>query len=358
MPATAQQTNQFRLWQNALSAIPQKGEQLVEDPPLADEMTLEIPTFHNLPTPLLVEPSISQITEITTNHKGQTPFLNDHQTMVHNIVMHHLHQHLSGENPPQRLMVVHGPGRTGKSTVLNVISDTFDNMRASSLLAKMAMSGVAASMIGGQTLHTWGTLPIRVPQSDNWITHPTKAVDEKRKKNMGNILWLTIDKKSMLTTPLLVHLSQATGIVWTSLHSIDASIPFGGLNIMLLGDFHQFPPVAASKKELYNSSPLNNHCQIGRNLFEQFDIVIKLDKQMRIHDPLWENILQRSCTGDCSKDDIIEIKKLVLGQPECTIPDFSRPPWNEAILITPHNSVRTSWNDAMLTSYCQKTGRI
>ncbi len=126
--------------------------------------------------------------------------------------------------------------------MLNTISQMFHNMGASSLLAKTATSGVAASMIGGQTLHNWAALPVRKPQSDKWLTDPSKAIDKKRKKNIGDALWLTIDKKSMMTTPLLTHLSQATRIVKVHLHGIDASIPFGGLNIILLGDFHQFPP--------------------------------------------------------------------------------------------------------------------
>ena len=113
------------------------------------------------------------------------------------------------------------------------------------MLAKTAMSGVAASIIGGQTLHSWATLPITTPHSEKWLTHPSKEVQACQKKNTGSTLWLTIDEMSMMTTHLLVHLSQATGVVQTGLTGVEASIPFGGLNVILLGDFHQFPPVAS-----------------------------------------------------------------------------------------------------------------
>src|SRR6266702_6001070 len=149
-------------------------------------------------------------------------------------------------------MIVHGQGGTGKSALLNAISSTFDDLHASSLLAKTATSGVAASIIGGQTLHMWGALPLRNPSCEKWLTHPSKEVDARRRRNMGDVLWLTIDENSMLRTPLLTHLSQVTGVVRTGLHTMDLSYPFGGLNIVLIGDFHQFPPIASTKRELYN----------------------------------------------------------------------------------------------------------
>ena len=77
--------------------------------------------------------------------------------------MNHLQDHLLGKNPPQRLLIIHGQGGTGKSALLNAISSTFEELGVSHLLAKMATSGVAASIIKGQTLHSWAALPIFTP---------------------------------------------------------------------------------------------------------------------------------------------------------------------------------------------------
>ena len=63
-----------------------------------------------------------------------------------------------------------------------------------------------------------------------------------RKWNISGALWLTIDEKSVLMTPLLALLSQAASIVRAGLNPVNASTPFSRLNIILLGDFHQFPP--------------------------------------------------------------------------------------------------------------------
>jgi hypothetical protein len=144
--------------------------------------------------------------------------------MVHKIVTAHLQAYLRGENPPQCLMIVHGQGGTGKSALVNAISQTFVELGAPALLAKTAMSGVAASIIGRQTLHSWASLPIITPTTDRWLTHPGKDVEKRQKNNMESVLWLIVDEKSMMTMPLLHYLSQATGIVCSSLMSIEPSI--------------------------------------------------------------------------------------------------------------------------------------
>jgi hypothetical protein len=95
---------------------------------------------------------------------------------------------------------------------------------------------------------------------------------------LTRVLWLTIDEMSMLTTPLLAHLSHVTGPVRAGVGRCDASCPFGALCIILFGDFHQFPPVANFKKELYHPASPDNICAIGKNLSDQFDIVVKLEE--------------------------------------------------------------------------------
>lgn len=136
-----------------------------------------------------------------------TNWLNNRQMMAHHIVANHLRQHLSRENPPQILMVVHGQGGTGKSALLNVISNTFTNENASYLLAKMEMLGVTACVINGQTLHSWASLPVRKAPLDGWVTQPSKEIESQRRNTVGQVLWIIIDEMSMLTMLLLAHLS-------------------------------------------------------------------------------------------------------------------------------------------------------
>ena len=63
----------------------------------------------------------------------------------------------------------------------------------------------------------------------------------------------------------------------------------------------------------------------------------------------------RARIGECSSDDIEEIEKLVLTNPECDIPDFSKALWDQAILVTPRHSVRNLWNEHSIAKHCAKT---
>ncbi|KAJ6497950.1 hypothetical protein C8R47DRAFT_914367, partial [Mycena vitilis] len=80
--------------------------------------------------------------------------LNLEQRRAHDIIENHLLRTLAGQDPPQLLMIVRGEGGTGKTVLLNVITDTFDHHLSQAWLAKTATTGVAASLIAGQTLHS------------------------------------------------------------------------------------------------------------------------------------------------------------------------------------------------------------
>jgi Mrp family chromosome partitioning ATPase len=103
--------------------------------------------------------------------------LNVEQHKTHDIVINHLDAYLEGKNPRQILMIVVGPGGTGKSTVLNAITASFIHRNCAHLLAKTALSGVAASLIGGSTLHLWGGLLVkRLPDGDDWMNRSRKDI--------------------------------------------------------------------------------------------------------------------------------------------------------------------------------------
>jgi hypothetical protein len=201
VPVTVDDLEHFHSWENVLTNL-DKVLDCADDamvPTSASALQLantSVPAFSQT-----VMPSVSQIVHSPLWDVGSC--LNEKQKMVHDIIFSHLCAHLNGENPPQRRLIVRGQGGTGKTELLNAIADTFENAGASNLLVKTAMSGVVAGIIGGQTLHTWAGIPITFQGTNRWVTHPSKEMLLRRKRNMGSVLWLTIDEKSMLTAPLL-----------------------------------------------------------------------------------------------------------------------------------------------------------
>ena len=120
--------------------------------------------------PLLVRPSSMSVSEdlhptLSTRTGGTEQenwfiCLNMEQRCAHDIVVSHINANLAGRSPKQMLMIVIGPGGTGKSMLLNAIIKSFKCSRGHQLLAKTAMSGVAATIIPGTTLHWWGGLSV------------------------------------------------------------------------------------------------------------------------------------------------------------------------------------------------------
>ena len=138
----------------------------------------------------------------------------------------------------------------------------------------------------------------------------------------------------------------------------NASESFGGMDLIDSGDFHQFPPVGNPSAALYCNRPDTDgqHALKGRAIFQEYNNVVILREQMRVTDETWSGILSRLRVGECTKEDMDEVQKLVLTNPRCDIPDFPTAPWCDATLITPRNATKDLWNSAALEGHCRRSG--
>ena len=96
---------------------------------------------------------------------------------------------------------------------------------------------------------------------------------------------------------------------------------------------------------------------LGRKIFEQFSTVVKLNKQIRVKDGVWQNIMQHIRYGNCRQEHIDAIRKLIITNPDCPHTDFETSPWKDAKLVTPRHAVRNQWNSAAIKKHCKKTRR-
>jgi ATP-dependent exoDNAse (exonuclease V) alpha subunit len=122
-----------------------------------------------------------------------------------------------------------GPG-TGKSYVIRQFMQ-----RSGRRVALTASTGIAALNIGGQTIHSWAGLGMYSKLTDADLNRIANGLAGERIRRADA---LVIDEVSMLSGDTLeaVDLAcRAARDAWDS--------PFGGLQVILTGDFFQLPPV-------------------------------------------------------------------------------------------------------------------
>ena len=124
------------------------------------------------------------------------------------------------------------PG-AGKTYVLNEFIRRAG--RAGKNVAITASTGIAATHIGGTTIHGWSGLGIKDFLSD-WDLERLKSTDKLIKRyNAADVL--VIDEVSMLHGQRLNVVNQVAKLLRKS------DQPFGGLQVVLVGDLFQLPPI-------------------------------------------------------------------------------------------------------------------
>lgn len=284
--------------------------------------------------------------------------LNEEQARAHDIVVDHVVRTMKGESPQQLFMLLLGPGGTGKTVVINAINETIQNLHVESWLAKTATTGVAASHFGGKTLHSWAGIKVAAKATEDLIGNASASVQKRRTANIGPSRYLILDECSMATKELIGRTSTICSHVATVGDKPGCDRYFGGMNVVLCGDFHQFPPVGQPNAALYvrNAPGANSYAVLGHHLYTQFTTVVTLKQQIRVRDTRWMELLDRLRVGGCNADDMEELQKLRLDLDTNPRVDFNAPGWNSSILITPRNSVRRKWNRAAIRRHCKTQG--
>lgn len=296
--------------------------------------------------------SVEEFSEVALTSVDPS-LLKPDQLRAYEIVTWHLDQTLCGRAPPPLHMLIHGEGGTGKSKVIQTISDYFSAKGAKHWLLKAAYTGVAASLIDGKTTHSIAM----ISRGDN--TSMREETKEKLQNSWKYYRYLIIDEMSMISKTFLAKLSHNITIAKLVEGQRPSTHSFGGINVIMCGDFHQFPPVAVGATEaLYFPSHGQRDAvesQIGRCIYEEFNTVVLLKDQMRVHDPEWLDFLRHLRLGQVQEHHIEMLRSLILTNPKCDVPNFDAAPWSDVSLVTPQHGVRRAWNVFALQKHAQRS---
>jgi ATP-dependent DNA helicase PIF1 len=130
------------------------------------------------------------------------------------------------ENTSQHLFIT-GKAGTGKSTLLR-----YFRKQTKKNIVVLAPTGVAALNVQGQTIHSFFGLR---PGNEREHIHKVKG---DKGKVMKNLQTLVIDEVSMVRADMMDCIDMALRLNRGKSH-----LPFGGVQMIFIGDLYQLPPV-------------------------------------------------------------------------------------------------------------------
>ncbi len=216
-----------------------------------------------------------------------------------------------------------GSAGTGKTYVIN---QYIEYLRAREVpLAITASTGIAATHVGGQTIHSWSGVGIR----DTVGPKELEQIGKNRQTitRIKSVKVLVIDEISMLSGKVLTAISDILK------HFRKSSEPFGGVQIILSGDFFQLPPV--SREVISNREKFAFMAPVW---VEAGLKICCLTKQFRQGKDTLSFILDEIRSQDISDDSLERLREKL--EDETKLPD--------AIKLYTHNADVDSMNAAKL----------
>jgi ATP-dependent DNA helicase PIF1 len=217
-----------------------------------------------------------------------------------------------------------GQAGTGKSTLLKRYLE--EAVKLGKRVAVTAPTGIAALNIGGTTVHRWSGMMLG-PQNGETIEQAVARLRDghgffKAQIRVGAADVLVIDEVSMLSGGHMDFLDR-----WLrELRGVSGE-PFGGIQLIALGDFLQLPPVRIDMSQPYDWS-------FRAPAWERADFkAIRLTTVRRQDEPLFVGALGGFRLGSMTMRDAELLKARVVLFPKANIPR----------LFT-HNAQVDKWN--------------
>ena len=238
-------------------------------------------------------------------------------------------------NTTDRHVFLTGKAGTGKTTFLKYIKEyTLKNT------VVVAPTGVAAINAGGVTMHSFFMLPFSpfLPRKswgfDTEERHftDTSALIKNARYNrdklqvLEELQLLIIDEVSMLRCDMLDAID-----VLLRHHRRNVKEPFGGVQVLYIGDLLQLPPVVKEDEwhqmQPYYNSPFFFDAQV---IQEAPTVYIELDKVYRQTEQKFIDVLNKVRSNQMQADDIAWLNKLYQ-------PNFRPEPEDKYITLATHN---------------------
>ena len=235
---------------------------------------------------------------------------------------------LKGNSNTQLICLLHGPGGSGKSTVINMVKayaksycESLGHQYTHRTIVTTAMSGVAATLLHGET----ATLAMHMAK---------KRIPSDEPKNWEDTRLVIVDEISFAAPADFERMHDCLKVLMQKRYQL-----YGGANIVFAGDYSQLEPVA--KGQTVYECPLMPEFHHAVNCF------IELDGKHRFRDDkAWGDRLLRFRQGKPTRQDIKVINQ------NCLV-KTKEPPANIQV-ATYFNRNRDAVNSAVFEEWCRR----
>ncbi|MBR9825056.1 MAG: AAA family ATPase [Alphaproteobacteria bacterium] len=214
------------------------------------------------------------------------PQLSDHQTRLLDwLITDKPHVFLTGR------------AGTGKTTLMREFL-----RRSGNRAAVIAPTGVAAMQVGGQTIHSFFHFPPRLVEA--------RDIRKVRHRRVIQALeTLVIDEISMVRADMMWAIDKALRL------NREIDEPFGGVQMVLVGDLAQLPPVIQGAEAEYLESKHGGPFFFHPPPFRDAGFtLVELEQVFRQTDEYFINILNAVRDGDLNSDEAADLNDRVTGR--------------------------------------------
>ena len=233
-----------------------------------------------------------------------------------------------------RSIFLTGKAGTGKTTFLKAV---VEHSRKRPIV--VAPTGVAAINAGGVTIHSFFQLPFS-PYVPGAKVESKFDFGREKRKILASIDLLIIDEISMVRSDLLDAIDSVLR------RFRDHSLPFGGVQLLMIGDLAQLTPVVTPEDEQMLKPYYDTPYFFGSKALQQIDYVtIQLEHVYRQQDTKFIEILNQVRGGHPSVEALNALNACAVADSQLSTLHSSL---KNAIRLTTHNNLANYYNESEL----------
>ena len=193
-----------------------------------------------------------------------------------------------------------GKAGTGKSTFLRHLT-----AKTKKKYVVLAPTGIAAVNVGGQTMHSFFKIPLKplLPDDPDFAVPRLRGrlkYSKSHIKLIKSLELIIIDEISMVRADIMDFVDRVLRV-----YSGNMRQPFGGKQLLLVGDIFQLEPVVTGNDRDILSRAYSSFFFFNANVFKEMEIVpIELTKVYRQDEQRFVTLLDTIRTGLATQTDI------------------------------------------------------